>query len=214
MLIGILTFISCTEKHHPSHYIVSEDGQVLERWLNGRTTEVDMEGDWILNEVTIIGGGAFAYQMNINAIKLPDNLEIIEDRAFEECVFLEEITIPKGVTTIGSMAFAGCTSLTSMTIPEGVTTIGSMAFLGCTSLTSVTIPESVTVIGETAFLSSSLTSVTIKATTPPALFCRSSGCYVFISSDMLSIYVPKESVQAYKNHPDWKEYADKIKAIE
>ncbi|WGU67612.1 leucine-rich repeat domain-containing protein [Capnocytophaga canimorsus] len=151
LLIGILTFISCTEKHHPSHYIVSEDGQVLERWLNGRTTEVDMEGDWILNEVTIIGREAFANQVNINAIKLPDNLEIIEDSAFKECVFLEEITIPKGVTTIGSMAFMGCTSLTSITIPEGVTTIGSMAFMGCTSLTSITIPEGVTGIGVGAF---------------------------------------------------------------
>ncbi|ATA90708.1 leucine-rich repeat domain-containing protein [Capnocytophaga canimorsus] len=190
LLIGILTFISCTEKHHPSHYIVSEDGQVLERWLNGRTTEVDMEGDWILNEVTVIGGGAFANQVNINAIKLPDNLEVIEGMAFRSCASLTSITIPKGVTTIGYGAFMECVSLTSLTIPESVTIIEGMAFMDCIHLTSVT----------------------IKATTPPTLLCELK--FAVFGGSMQSIYVPKESVQAYKNHPDWKEYADKIKAIE
>ena len=88
-----------------------------------------------------------------------------------------------------------------------VTTIGHYVFYRCRSLTSVTIPDSVTTIGEGAFYwCNSLTSVYCKAITPPA-----GGIYMF--SDNASgrkIYVPMESVEAYKSASYWSEYADDI----
>ena len=101
-----------------------------------------------------------------------------------------------------------------ITFDGELTTIGDSAFEDCDSLTSVTIHDSVTTIGDSAFEDcDSLTSVYCEATTPPTL-----GDYVFWGYDnnwnhvMLDcdIYVPAESVEAYKAAEGWSEYADYI----
>ena len=112
------------------------------------------------------------------------------------------------ITKIPNSAFYNCDSMTSVNIPDSVTTIGNDAFFDCDSLTSVNIPDSVTTIGNHAFYyCKSLTSVYSKATTPPAL----GGTYVFYSNGSgRKIYVPAESVEAYKSATNWNEYASRI----
>ncbi|MBO7263792.1 MAG: hypothetical protein J6U93_04650, partial [Alistipes sp.] len=68
--------------------------------------------------------------------------------------------------------------------------------------------DSVTTIGDGAFYHcSSLTSVYCKATTPPAL----GGPYVFdYNGSGRKIYVPTESVEAYKSASGWSEYKSSI----
>ena len=112
------------------------------------------------------------------------------------------------VTTIRDDAFNSRESLRSVTIPDSVTEIEEYAFYSCDSLTSVTIGDSVTTIGDYAFwLCTSLTSVYCKATTPPEL--RNSYVFDYNGSDR-KIYVPTESVEAYKSATRWSEYADAI----
>lgn len=138
---------------------------------------------------------------------IPDSVTSIGNYALCDCNSLTSVTIPDSVTTIGHFAFSGCSSLTSVTIGDGVTTIGEDAFSGCYSLTSVTIPDSVTTIGINAFYCcSSLTSVYCKAVTPPT---GGSGMFVSNASGR-KIYVPMESVEAYKSASGWKNYADAI----
>ena len=144
---------------------------------------------------------------------IPDSVTSIGMGAFYYCESLTSVNIGESVTTIGDYAFYYCDSLTSVTIGDSVTEIGDSAFSGCTSLTSVTIPDSVTTIGSFAFYScTSLTSVYCKATTPPSL-----GFYAFKywngSDDVpygCDIYVPAESVDAYKSAQYWSEYASMI----
>ena len=134
----------------------------------------------------------------------------IRDYAFYHCSSLTSIEIPNSVTSIGDSAFYICTSLTSIKIPNSVTSIMGYTFYGCTSLTSVTIPNSVTSIFQSAFASSNnLTSVTVQATTPPTLY---NNVFVGTSSNLV-IYVPAESVDAYKVAGKWSDYASKIQAI-
>ena len=54
----------------------------------------------------------------------------------------------------------------------------------------------------------SLTSVTIEATTPPTL-----GNNVFYNTNECPIYVPSESVEIYKAANGWSNYASRIQAI-
>ena len=161
----------------------------------------------------------------------------IGDGAFYGCTSLTSITIPDSITSIGDIAFYGCTSLTSFyckfasvdnrcliangeliafaigcgateyTIPDSVTKIGEQTFEDCTSLTSVTIPGSVTEIGFAAFFNcTSLTSVYCKPTTPPI-----GGYYMFEGNALgRKIYVPMESVVAYKPAWNWNDYAKYI----
>ena len=125
---------------------------------------------------------------------------------------LTEYTIPNGITTIGEWVFSDCSSLTSVTIPDSVNTIGEWAFSECISLTSVTIPDSVTTIGDCAFeYCSSLTSVYCKATTPPTAEVYGSYWRAFdYNASGRTIYVPIESVEAYKSAEGWSDYADAI----
>ena len=100
-------------------------------------------------------------------------------------------------------------SITSIQIPDGVTSIRASAFERCTSLTSITIGNGITSIGDSAFYGcSSLARVTVKATTPPIL-----GTAGIPIGNNLIIYVPAESVDAYKVASEWSRHASKIQAI-
>ena len=113
-------------------------------------------------------------------------------------------------TSIENSAFYNCTSLTSITIPNSVTSIGLQAFYRCSGLTSVTIGNSVTSIDGEAFIDcTALTSVTIQATTPPTL----SNKNAFDNTNNCPIYVPAESVNAYKTATNWSSLASRIQAI-
>ena len=167
----------------------------------------------IPDSVTTIGYAAFYNCGSLTSVTIGDSVTTIGDEAFYSCSSLTSITIPDSVTTIGYYAFYRCSSLTSVTIPNSVTMIGGYAFAGCDSLTSVTIPDSVTTIGEEAFRDcSSLTSIYCKATTPPALALNYDGdCYAFYyNASGRKIYVPMESVEAYKSAEWWSDYASDI----
>ena len=191
----------------------------------------------IPDSVTTIGDYAFRGCDSLTSVTIPDSVTTIGVGAFYYCRGLISVTIGNSVTTIGQAAFHGCSSLaefkgkfaadggrclikdnaiivyaeasgTTYTIPDSVTSIGNSAFKNCSSLTSVTIPDSVTSIGFGAFwYCNSLTSVYCEATTPPTL----DGSYVFDSNKSgRKIYVPAESVEAYKSAAGWSEYASYI----
>ena len=148
------------------------------------------------------------YDNGVGTMVVVGKITLIPDYAFSSCSSLTSVNIPDSVTQIGERAFGDCTSLTSVNIPDSVTQIGYAAFYSCNSLTSVTIPDSVTSIGYEAFFECrSLTSVYCKATTPPSL----GGTYVFDSNGSgRKIYVPAESVDAYKSAKGWSKYASAI----
>ena len=184
----------------------------------------------IPNSVTSIGDNAFSNCDNLKSITIPNSVISIGDVAFSDCDNLTSITIPNSVTSIGSYAFEGCTNLTSIVIPNSVASIEGWAFCGCKNLTSIIIPNSVTKIGEGAFLGcTNLTSITIpnsvrqigdnafyycenlkevycKATTPPSLLYRPFDA----NASGRKIYVPRESVEAYKSADGWSLYASDI----
>ena len=84
-----------------------------------------------------------------------------------------------------------------------------MCFYGCTSLTSITIPNSVTELGKACFYGcTSLTRVYCLGTTPPS--CN--DYYTFENKASKTLYVPEESVDAYKSAMVWKDFG-KIRPI-
>ena len=124
---------------------------------------------------------------------------------------ITSIVIPSSATAINYYAFARCDELTSVEIPSSVEFIGYRAFTGCIALPSITIPSSVRTIGGEVFLDClELESVTVLRNTPPDL-----GENVFSNtSSSLTIYVPAESVETYKEATNWSSYESKIQAIQ
>ena len=155
------------------------------------------------------GGTTFNFLAQITDVNFPSGITSIGNFSFAR-VGLTSVTIPSSVTSIGNSAFDSCSGLTSVTIPNSVTTINPNAFYSCSGLTSVTIPNSVTYIGRGAFYScSGLTSITVEATTPPTL--ANSNAFVFTND--CPIYVPSESVDAYKAASGWSDLSSRIQAI-
>lgn len=136
------------------------------------------------------------------------NIDNIASSAFSNCTKLTNVILPDGVISIGQRAFQDCTSLTSVIIPNGVTSIGQRAFRYCYDLTSITIPDSAVYIEGSAFANcTGLTSITIEKTTPPQL-----GSSAFDNTNNCPIYVPAESVAAYKRA--YSTYESRIQAIQ
>ncbi len=159
----------------------------------------------IPTSVTLIGSWAFC-GCGLTSMTIPNSVTSIGWYAFQGCSGLTSVTIPNSITSLESGLFAGCTGLTSVTIPNSVTSIGYGVFDGCSSLTSVIISKSVTSIGLFAFSGcSSLTKVVCKATTPPTIQDRTFDQYSI--ANQTTLYVPANSVNAYKNKAYWKKFS-------
>ena len=188
------------------------------------------------NNVISIGEAAFGKCSRLKSITIPNNVSSIGKYAFWDCGNLKSITIPNSVILIGEAAFGHCkclevlngkyassdnrclvvdgvlnsfapSGLTSYAIPDGVTSIGKSAFNGCSGLTNITIPNSVTSIGANAFENcNSLIEIYCKSTTPP----KGDSCMFRSNALDCKIYVPRNSVDAYKSAEHWCDYADYI----
>lgn len=162
---------------------------------------------------------AFEYCTSLTTISIPKSVAKIGNSAFFCCNKLSNITIQDGVAAIGEKAFYYCCALTEISIPDSVKSIGDSAFFYCSGLTSVTIGRGVKTIGMRAFsYCNGLTSVYCKSATPPTgssqmffTYTEYKGGYKPIGCKM---YVPTQSVKAYKTATYWKEYATFIEGRE
>ena len=161
----------------------------------------------IPNSVTTIGESVFSGCSRLTSVTIGNSVTTIDFGAFSGCTSLTSITIPNSVTEIGVNAFSGCSRLTSIDIPNSVTSIGYGAFYKCSGLTSVNIGNSVTSIGDYAFYGcSSLIEIYSFALVPATVSSSTFyGCYG------VTLYVPKQAVNAYKAAKYW--YFTKIFGI-
>lgn len=188
------------------------------------------------DSLTEIRESAFDTCSSLSMITLPNHLERIEFGAF--CgTALSSVCIPDSIVYLSEGAFFGCNSLVSFsgkyarangeflandgvllayvskgaedyTVPSSITKIGSYTF-SLTTLKRITIPSNVEIIGDWAFsYSYSLESITVNNLIPP-----SGGKGMLYETNNAPIYVPAESVEAYKTAEYWSEYADRIQAI-
>lgn len=95
----------------------------------------------------------------------------------------------------------------SISLPFGITSLGVHCFEGCSSLTSIELPSALTTIGEYCFQNCSLlTSILCLAVEPPrSVICTSYHTFRHEhNNNTASLYVPKESIEKYKQSDAWK----------
>lgn len=201
------------------------------------TTAMDV--DLVFPSLTEIGQRAFDAS-GIRSLSCPELLTIATQRdgrgTFQACTNLKHIDMPK-VTYIGGRAFQGCSSLGEgedlslpmlggevgmaafrYTLYERVVDLGGMtstghaanlgegAFANMPNLRFIKFPSTVTSLGSsTCYGCTALETVVCEAVTPPsfnAVFDSTNSTFV--------IYVPDESVEAYKAASGWSAYASRI----
>ena len=152
------------------------------------------------NGLTTIEQTAFYYCSSLQQVTIPASVTSIGYSVFGNCHALTQINVESDNTSYCSengvlfshdktrlVQYPAGKPETSYIIPEGVATITNGAFESCKKLMTVSIPSSMTTIEERAFLyCSSLTEMTVLATTPPTL-----GTDVFLNVNRdIPVYVP------------------------
>ena len=171
----------------------------------------------------------------VTEVELPNTITRIGDEAFYECEELVSINLTNHLTYIGYAAFAN-TGLTSVEVPNSITEIMHSCFAGCDHLSVVKLPNTIVTIDDVAFAENPLlTTFEIPASVKfigsfafmycdalKTMFCRPTsppmGTHWGICSEgpielcdsLETLYVPMESVEAYKNDLNWQHYSDII----
>lgn len=151
---------------------------------------------------------AFEYCKMHNII-WPEDLKTVDRAAFYSCD-LEEVTIPGNILDLGSSCFIENRLLTKVTLLEGITNIKDGTFVGCTKLRTIYLPSTINSINDNSLTECySLKDVYIKEVSP---FDLSPNTFKDCDRNLLSIWVPRASVEAYKEK--WSAYKDNIKAYD
>lgn len=119
------------------------------------------------------------------------------------------ISIPPTMTSYGTY---GCqmTQIIRVSVPEGVGSVGNRAFRSCPWLRKVVMPSTITTMAAQAFDSANRLAVMIVLpTTPPTI--TSNTLNAFPANCV--IYVPDDSVEAYKVAEYWSVYAEQIQGL-
>ena len=151
---------------------------------------------------------AFEYCKMHNII-WPEDLKTVDQAAFYSCD-LEEVTIPGNILDLGFSCFMRNPLLTKVTLLEGITNIKDGTFVGCTKLRTIYLPSTINSINDNSLTECySLKDVYIKVVSP---FDLSPNTFKDCDRNLLSIWVPRASVEAYKEK--WSAYKDNIKAYD
>jgi len=134
----------------------------------------------------------------------------IPNSAFYGCTKLKDVYFPKSIVSIGKNGFRNCNIYSPVILPDTITTIGETAFASSTACTTIVFGKNITYISVNAFQDNyELINFTILTKIPPTIEYP-----LFVNNNYnLKIYVPAESVDAYKAATNWSLYANKIQAI-
>jgi len=197
-------FCSASTLSFGSGTIISDGDSYNSAFRNCNISNIDLNG------VTQIGKYAFYGARGFTSITIPSTVTAFNGSAFYSGSSLESVTIDyaSDATFNGNGQFSR-TSISSLTIGSHPTEIGGLMFGYCNKLTKLYIPSNISSIGGSAFMNcSGLTSITVDRATPPTI-----ESIVFNNTNNCPIYVPAESVDAYKAATNWSEYASRIQAI-
>lgn len=162
VVMTIISFSSCSssgdqENNYPNlSFTLNEDGTSYTVKESGyaHQPEVHIPSEFEGLPVTAIADSAFRSNKFIEIVIIPDTVEIIGERAFENST-IKSIVIPDSVSKIGQATFRDCHNLTSCVLPNTLLCLEAKLFSGCSSLESVNIPNCVSFIGDYTFAGNS-----------------------------------------------------------
>ena len=201
--------IPSSVQHDGIEYTVSRIG--VTAFLTANNGHTNITSISLPPTITSLGAGAFYYCQSLSdSIIIPDAVEIIPLRCFEQCNRSPFISIPSSVKNIDKGAFYGCRLLEEITLPVGCYKISSFAFYNCERLSIVNLPSSLCILGDNCFNGSSLIRMTFPCDKFVSAQTYTDGEYTYtnFSSPFPSsieegvLYVPDTLVDTYRNTTD------------
>ncbi len=157
--------------------------------------------------VKSIGMSAFNNGWAIKSVKIGNKLETWGNQAFYQNKVLESIEIepyPENVKKIPDFSFQNSGPIKEIVIPEGYTEIGGYAFSNCSSAKYIDIASTVETIDVAAFSNINADKIVVRAAVPPTYTNQSYYLFGNKNLDTVPVYVPDESIEAYKSAWMWK----------
>ena len=160
------------------------------------------------------GMGAIEYDTDTKQFRtrIPATVTSLRGMAYNNSA-LTSIDMSNGypLAYIDQTMFYNCANLTSINLPDDITSVKTSAFGNCAALTSIEFPDSVNeIVYDSLFGCTGLTSITVNSINPPKL----AAAFPYVNA---TIYVPAESVNAYKNatgdYVGWSTMASQIQPI-
>lgn len=156
--------------------------------------------------------GSFLYYSGVREVNIPEGVNTLYSYAFYGCYRLSNIKLPSTLNTIETGTFGTCYSLESIKIPSGVEVIPDSCFAGIRNYLKCICMGNLQAINTSAFnntVNAIIILILPNTFTPPSLASNSFNRL----SPVSRIYVPDESVDAYKNATNWNTYASYIYPI-
>lgn len=92
------------------------------------------------------------YQNNyLKMIILNNDIQIVNDMSFKNCLNLQDIIFSKNLEIIRSNSFEGCKSIYKIDLPKSLKYIGYKSFYGCKSLKEIFLHKEIKYIGYNCF---------------------------------------------------------------
>lgn len=172
--------------------------------------------------ITSIGDYAFYSRTNLGLTKLPETITYIGRSAFNSCTNLQLNEVwgtlrlsSNSYVEIPQLCFYNCYKLSTIKIvninnPKNLSLrLDNNCFKSCIGLTTVDLPANTYQILDYVFQScSSLKTLICRATTPPAIY---STAFSGVTFD--AIYVPDNSLSAYKSASNWSKFSGVMKPL-
>ena len=154
MMLGILTIAPLTVSaatYGDFEYTLEDDFTCTITGYNGSAANVTIPSTIYGNKVCKIGKEAFKNNKNVQYIKVPQTVKVIQTDAFSYCKKLKKIDLPKYANEIQDYAFAQ-SAIENIVLPNGITYLGELLFYRCENLKTVKIPNTVTCVRPYAFV--------------------------------------------------------------
>lgn len=155
-----------------------------------------------------IGQYAFADMSSLKNLSLPNTCTLVGG-CFQN-TGIQTLIIKAGTTFLYGNQFYACKELTYVEVEEGVTSIPQNCFGFAVKLKTIIFPSTITEVGQDVLHGNGwLSTLICKAIVPPTV--TGSGYIGYGPFNVM--YVPDESVDAYKATPGWSNHVSQIKPL-